>query len=127
ILFVLNYNDTLTEDDKKLFEAVSGLEYIVIVNKTDLKRHLDLDEVKKLAGKHPIVETSLVEDEAMDAIENAITDIFFSGDIGNQDITYVSNARHIQLLREAKKALEEAEIGRRTSTGRGRREAREDE
>src|SRR5699024_8078254 len=54
ILFVLNYNDTLTEDDKKLFEAVSGLEYIVIVNKTDLERHLDLDEVKKLAGKHPI-------------------------------------------------------------------------
>ncbi|HLR02347.1 MAG TPA: tRNA uridine-5-carboxymethylaminomethyl(34) synthesis GTPase MnmE [Virgibacillus sp.] len=109
ILFVLNYNDTLTEDDKKLFETVSGLEYIVIVNKTDLERRLDLDEVKKLAGNHPIVETSLVEDEGMDALENAISDIFFSGDIGNQDITYVSNARHIQLLREAKQALEDAD------------------
>src|SRR5699024_12360333 len=94
---------------KEWLEAVSGLEDIVIGNKTDLERCLDLDEVKKLAGNHPIVETSLVEDEGMDALENAISDIFFSGDIGNQDITYVSNARHIQLLRETRQALEDAE------------------
>src|SRR5699024_12546225 len=46
ILFMLNYNDTLTEDDKKLFEAYSGLEYIDIVYKTDLERRMYLDEVQ---------------------------------------------------------------------------------
>lgn len=109
ILFVLNYNDELTEDDKKLFEAISGLEYIVIVNKMDLEGHLDMVEVKELAGDHPIVETSLLGDKGMDALETAISDIFFSGEIGNQDVTYVSNARHIQLLRDAKQTLEEAD------------------
>src|SRR5699024_7179840 len=32
ILFVLNYNEKLTDEDKKLFEAVRGLDYIVIIN-----------------------------------------------------------------------------------------------
>uniref|UniRef100_UPI0018E10E00 GTPase n=1 Tax=Virgibacillus massiliensis TaxID=1462526 RepID=UPI0018E10E00 len=28
ILFVLNYNDVLTEEDEKLFKAIQGLDYI---------------------------------------------------------------------------------------------------
>lgn len=108
ILFVLNYNEELSHDDKMLFEAVKGLEYIIIINKTDLERRLDLDEVRHFAGHHPIVQTSLIADEGMDVLEGAISDIFFSGDIENQDMTYVSNARHIQLLKEAKQTLEDA-------------------
>jgi len=108
ILFVLNYNDEVTEDDRQLFEAIDDLEYIVVINKTDLERQIDLDEVKQLAGNHPVVETSLITDEGMDALESAISNMFFSGDVGNQDVTYVSNARHIQLLKEAKQTLEDA-------------------
>src|SRR5699024_9597085 len=33
ILFMLNYNDVLTEEDEQLFELIQDLEYIVIVNK----------------------------------------------------------------------------------------------
>ncbi|HLQ71109.1 MAG TPA: tRNA uridine-5-carboxymethylaminomethyl(34) synthesis GTPase MnmE [Bacillota bacterium] len=108
VLFVLNYNDEVTEDDRQLFEAIDDLEYIVVINKTDLERQIDLDEVKQLAGNHPVVETSLITDEGMDALESAISNMFFSGDVGNQDVTYVSNARHIQLLKEAKQTLEDA-------------------
>lgn len=108
ILFVLNYNEALTDDDKKLFEAVQGLEYVVIINKTDLEGHLDLEEVKQLAGDHVIVQTALISDAGMDTLESAISDLFFSGDVENQDLTYVSNARHIQLLKDTKRALEDA-------------------
>ena len=41
-------------------------------------------------------------------MEEAIRDLFFRGDIESDDMTYVSNARHIQLLKQAKKALEDA-------------------
>ena len=37
ILLVLNFNEELTEEDEKLFEAVKGMDVIVIVNKTDLE------------------------------------------------------------------------------------------
>jgi len=111
ILFVLNYNDELVNEDVKLFEAVKGLEYIVIINKTDLQQKLDLDRVKQLADGSPIVTTSLIEEEGIDKLENAIADTFFAGDLESADMTYVSNVRHINLLKQASKALEDAMEG----------------
>ncbi|RIP20889.1 GTP-binding protein, partial [Staphylococcus gallinarum] len=46
ILFVLNYNERLTDEDRKLYEVIKNEDAIVIVNKMDLDKHLDLDEVK---------------------------------------------------------------------------------
>ncbi|MFD2045634.1 tRNA uridine-5-carboxymethylaminomethyl(34) synthesis GTPase MnmE [Ornithinibacillus salinisoli] len=108
ILFVLNYNEALSEEDKKLFEAIKGLEYIVIVNKTDLPQQLDLEQVKQFSDDRPIVTTSLIEEEGVDELESAIAKTFFAGDIDTGDLTYVSNVRHIQLLKQAKQALEDA-------------------
>jgi tRNA modification GTPase len=111
ILFVLNHNEELSEEDEKLFEAIQGLEYIVIINKTDLEQNLDLDRVKELAEGNPIVTTSLLVEAGIDKLEQAIADTFFSGEIDTGDLTYVSNIRHIQLLKQAKEALEDAMQG----------------
>ncbi|WP_404450739.1 tRNA uridine-5-carboxymethylaminomethyl(34) synthesis GTPase MnmE [Virgibacillus necropolis] len=108
ILFVLNNNEELTIEDEKLFEAVTGLEYIVIINKTDLPAKLNLDGVKKLAEGKPIITTSLIEEEGVDELEKAIAQTFFTGEIDSGDLTYVSNVRHIQLLKQAKESLEDA-------------------
>ncbi len=111
ILFVLNYNEELSEEDIRLFEAVKGLEYIVIVNKTDLEKKLDLEQVKELAHGKLLVTTSLLQEEGINELEKAIANTFFSGEIDAGDMTYVSNVRHIQLLNKAKKALEDAMEG----------------
>src|SRR5690625_499168 len=60
ILFVLNYNEELKDEDNKLLERIQGLDYIVIVNKTDLEQKVDLEKVKELAGDRPVITTSLV-------------------------------------------------------------------
>jgi tRNA modification GTPase len=111
ILFVLNYNEPLTEEDEKIFKAVEGLHYIVIVNKTDLEEQIDLEKVRQLAGDHTIITTSLIEEEGIDELEKAISATFFDGEVDSGDLTYVSNVRHIQLLKSAKKALEDAMEG----------------
>ncbi|MFC7319925.1 tRNA uridine-5-carboxymethylaminomethyl(34) synthesis GTPase MnmE [Halobacillus campisalis] len=111
ILLVLNYGDELTEEDKKLFEAVEDLNIIVIVNKMDLEPKLDLDEVKRLAADHPVISTALIREEGIDQLENAIADTFFEGDLDTGDMTYVSNVRHVQLLKQAKQSLEDAQEG----------------
>lgn len=111
ILFVLNFNEELTEEDMKLFETVQGLDYIVIVNKTDLEQKVDLEKVKELAGDRPVITTSLVVEEGVDKLEKAIASTFFEGEIDTGDMTYVSNIRHIQLLKQAKQALEDAMEG----------------
>jgi len=111
ILLVLNYGDELTEEDKKLFEAVHDMDVIVIVNKTDLPQKLDMEELERVAGNHSIVNTSLIEEKGIDQLEASISDIFFEGDIDTGDMTYVSNVRHVQLLKQAKDALRDATNG----------------
>lgn len=59
ILLVLNYSEELSEEDVKLFEAVRGMDVIVILNKTDLEAKIDTERVRELANGRPVVTTSL--------------------------------------------------------------------
>ncbi|WP_449622067.1 tRNA uridine-5-carboxymethylaminomethyl(34) synthesis GTPase MnmE [Robertmurraya sp. Marseille-Q9965] len=108
ILLVLNYADDLTVEDENIFKAVEGMDVIVIVNKTDLPRKIDLERVKELAKEHKLVTTSLLEDVGVDELEEAIAALFFAGSIEAGDMTYVSNSRHIALLNQSLYSIEEA-------------------
>ncbi|GEM05168.1 tRNA modification GTPase MnmE [Halolactibacillus miurensis] len=110
ILLVLNNNDVLTDEDRQLLEIVRDMEVIVLINKTDLEATLDHDEVKRLIDGKPVVTTSLIEEAGIDQLEQAIADTFFTGGIESSDLSYVSNARHIQLLNQAKQSLSEADM-----------------
>ncbi|WP_430534960.1 tRNA uridine-5-carboxymethylaminomethyl(34) synthesis GTPase MnmE [Listeria rocourtiae] len=106
ILLVLNQNEPLSVEDEALFEAVTGHNFVVVLNKTDLVQNIDVARVRELAGNNPVVETSLVNDAGITQLEIAIKDLFFAGEIDAGDATYVSNVRHIALLHEAIGAIE---------------------
>ncbi|RDB33061.1 tRNA uridine-5-carboxymethylaminomethyl(34) synthesis GTPase MnmE [Exiguobacterium sp. RIT594] len=108
ILLVLNGNDALTEEDVLLFEAIRGMNAIIIVNKSDLPQQIDLERVKQLADDRPIVTTSLLEEAGVMDLEAAIAALFFEQGVEGQDMTYVSNARHIQLIKQASQMIEDA-------------------
>ncbi|MDE9963421.1 tRNA uridine-5-carboxymethylaminomethyl(34) synthesis GTPase MnmE [Staphylococcus pseudintermedius] len=108
ILFVLNYNEPLTEDDRKLYEVIKNEDAIVIINKTDLEQRLDLAEVETMVGDMPIIQTSMLQQQGIDELEIQISDLFFGGEVQSQDMTYVSNSRHISLLKQAKNAIQDA-------------------
>ncbi|OXS68295.1 tRNA uridine-5-carboxymethylaminomethyl(34) synthesis GTPase MnmE [Lysinibacillus sp. KCTC 33748] len=108
ILFVLNYAEELTVEDERLFETIKAMDYIVIVNKTDLPQKIDLAQVKELAGNRRVVTTSLLQEEGIVELEEAIAALFFEGQIEAGDLTYVSNARHIALLHQAQATVEDA-------------------
>ncbi|WP_017725804.1 tRNA uridine-5-carboxymethylaminomethyl(34) synthesis GTPase MnmE [Halalkalibacterium ligniniphilum] len=108
ILLVLNHGEPLSKEDEALFEAIKGMDTIIIVNKTDLERKINLERVKELAAGRPIITTSLLHDEGVDELEEAIAGLFFEGSLEGGDVTYVSNSRHIALLEQAKTAIEDA-------------------
>ncbi|WP_280771266.1 tRNA uridine-5-carboxymethylaminomethyl(34) synthesis GTPase MnmE [Salipaludibacillus daqingensis] len=108
VLLVLNHNEPLTESDQELFELSDEHDTIIIVNKTDLVDNIDMSKVRNLAGERPVVTTSLLMDEGVDELEEAIRDLFFQGDLETGDMSYVSNSRHIALLNQAKKSVEDA-------------------
>ncbi|RAP26222.1 hypothetical protein C2W64_02054 [Brevibacillus laterosporus] len=108
VLLMVNYNEFLHDDDLAIFEASKGLQVIIIINKTDLPQKLELDKVKEAFPDAPLVLTSVKEEKGIDQLEQAIAHLFFTGRVQQEDMTYVSNARHINLLRQAEQAMEDA-------------------
>lgn len=108
ILFVLNNNEALTQEDYTLYEVVKNEDVIVIVNKMDLEQNIDINEVKDMIGDTPLIQTSMLKQEGIDELEIQIRDLFFGGEAQNQDMTYVSNSRHISLLKQARQTIQDA-------------------
>ncbi|MFC7678964.1 tRNA uridine-5-carboxymethylaminomethyl(34) synthesis GTPase MnmE [Paenibacillus sp. GCM10028914] len=108
ILLVLNASEPLHEDELELMEQIRGRQCIVIMNKMDLPSQIDLDIVRRYYPDELIVPMSVKAQEGIDRLEDAISRLFFSGKIEGGDLTYVSNVRHIALLKKAKQSLQDA-------------------
>ncbi|WP_270167026.1 tRNA uridine-5-carboxymethylaminomethyl(34) synthesis GTPase MnmE [Paenibacillus sp. SYP-B4298] len=108
ILLVLNHHESLHEDERELMELLAGRQVIVIVNKTDLEGHLEMEELQQRYPQEAIVPMSVLQEEGLEQLEQAISSLFFSGKLESADLTYVSNARHIALLKQSKQSLEDA-------------------
>lgn len=108
ILLVLNHHEPLHEDERKLLRQLRDRPTIVVVNKIDLAGQLELAEVEADYPAERIVSLSAKEGSGIEELEAAVTRLFFSGQVEAGDLTYVSNARHIALLHQTKKSLEDA-------------------
>lgn len=107
ILLVFNQSEKLTAEDEALIEATKDQNRIILLNKTDLDQQLNVDKLSQLIANDPIVSTSMMTQAGMDELQDKIAELFFSGQTGERDATYVSNTRHIALLEEAEDALSE--------------------
>lgn len=106
ILLLIDSSAPLTAEDCELLTATQGKQRIVILNKTDLPRRVDLDELKKLTDGDALIETSIVKHEGMDQLGQQISKMFFNEGIeSSQNNVMVTNARHIGLLHQANAAL----------------------
>lgn len=114
LLFVLNGNEPLHEDEVELIGQLRHRQSIVVVNKTDLPLLLNMEVVESEFASDRIVFVSLKDQRGLDQLERTIHQIFFSGQIEPGDMTYVSNVRHIHLLKAARNALNEALDGAKT-------------
>lgn len=108
ILLVLNSNEELEFDEIALMKQLADKQTIVILNKTDLTRKLNVEQVLSYFPQERIVELSLIENKGIEDLEKAIAAIFFEGKLESSDLTYVSNVRHISLLKQAKRSLQDA-------------------
>ncbi|EOL50936.1 tRNA uridine-5-carboxymethylaminomethyl(34) synthesis GTPase MnmE [Enterococcus caccae] len=107
ILLVLNQNEPLSEEDRQLLTATEGLKRVILLNKMDLPSQLDRDKLKQLVKEEEILPVSVLSNTGLEQLELKIADLFFGGQTGEKDATYVSNTRHIALLDQAAIALDE--------------------
>lgn len=106
VLIVLNNNEILTHQDRKILKQAKHKNHIVIVNKKDLKRNLDVSELET-----NYIEVSALNDEGIEDIKNRIREMFHLEQLENHDMTYLTNARSIALIEKALLSLEDVKKG----------------
>jgi len=109
VLFVLNNNEELSDDIKTLLNELEDKNYIIIINKTDLPKKLDLNGINVDNSK--IINMSIKNNLGLEELKNKIIEIFNISGIESKDPTYLSNARSISILESCLEAITEVEIG----------------
>lgn len=102
VIFILNNNEVLSEEEKELLKKLESVKKIIVINKIDLANKLD----KSTLGNY--IEVSVKEKVGISKIKEEIIRLFNLGELETKDMTYLSNARSIALLNKAKDSIEEA-------------------
>lgn len=105
ILYVLNNNKEITEEEKDILNKISNKNHIVIINKIDLDNKLD----KKLLNNY--IEMSIKDDIGIEKLRNKIKEMFNLEQLEQNDLTYLSSARSISLLKKSLESLKSVKNG----------------
>lgn len=102
LIYILNNNEEITEEEKEILEKTKNKKRLIVVNKIDLKTKLN----KKLLDSY--IEISVKENIGIDKIKDEIKRLFNIGEISTNDMTYLSNARSIALLKKSLNNINDA-------------------
>ena len=100
IIYLLNNNEKLTIEDKKLLEKVKQKKNIVVLNKIDLEKNIDISDEE-------IIKMSIKNNIGINELKNKIINLFNLEKISTTDPTYLTSARSIALLNQAYIKIEE--------------------
>lgn len=100
ILFVLNSNNDIADEELELLNSLSNKNIIIILNKSDLDNKIDLDKIKD----YTIVKTSALNMD-ITQLYNALNDMFMKGVIENDSTNIITNKRHEECLKNAMLSL----------------------
>ena len=97
IIYVLNNNEVLNQENTELLNRIKDKNYLIIINKIDLEKKLD----DSIFDKNKVIKISALNDNCVFTIKNKINKLFKLEELNNNDLTYLSSARSISLLNQS--------------------------
>ena len=104
VIAIFDISRDFDKDDEEILNLIKDKKHITILNKDDLDQKISDEEIEKYF-KDNYLRLSVMENESVKKIENLIIDLFFDGELQISSDSILSNIRHINALKEAKKAL----------------------
>ena len=108
VILILDSSEDLTDEDRQIMEYLDERHALVLLNKQDLGSVQDMQKLQAALPKAQIIETSLLTGEGLEAVEDAIEQMVYQGDITQQNSVIISNVRHVDLLRRGQQSLDDA-------------------
>ena len=100
VIMILNNNEKITEEELELLAKIKNKNHIIVINKIDLENKLNIyiEEAIKISVK---------DNNGIEDIKNRISEILNLDKISTSDMSYLSNARSISLLKKSLAKLNE--------------------
>lgn len=103
IILMLNNNEPLTEEDKNLLNLIKNKTSIILVNKNDLDTKINYSTLPS-----DVIKISINNNKGIDELKSRIIELFNLGKLETDDLTYLSDARSISLLKKSLSKIEES-------------------
>ena len=105
ILYVLNNNEQISKEELDILDKIKNKNHIIIINKIDLDKKLD----ETLLNSNNIIYISTKNNEGIDKLKGKIKEIFNLEQIEKEDMTYLTSARSIAILKQVNNNILELE------------------
>lgn len=102
VIFMLDSSETISAEDTEIFSLIKKRKCIIIVNKVDLPRKLEMKDIEKYLPDKRAIEASVKENYGVELIKDEIVNLVYSGEIKNSSEVLVTNIRHKDLLAKSK-------------------------
>lgn len=97
-LVMLDNSSELDRMDAEILKMTERKKRIIIINKSDLKRRMDMKKLKALAKDSSIIEISVEKRKNIDLLESSIAGLIWKGGFEQNEGAVVSSLRHKELL-----------------------------
>jgi tRNA modification GTPase len=106
VILVFDAISGITEDDLKIVSEITNQKIIIMINKIDVSKEIELSKVESIIGKNPVIYTSIKESIGLQELEDKIYELVTEGQVQVSDDILVSNIRHRNALDKVKVHLE---------------------
>ena len=107
IIAIFDLSKDFEEEDKQIASIIKDKNAIIVLNKVDIKQENNNIEENLINLCKPIIKMSALKKEGINELYERITEIFNLNNIDNGNEVLITNERHKNQIRKAKKNIEE--------------------
>ncbi len=100
-ILVLDHSTKIDDADRNIIKICAAKKKVVVINKTDLAKKIDIKEILGSLSGCKLVEISVEKRVNIDLLEKEMADAVWSGGFTQGESAILSNARHKELLDKA--------------------------
>lgn len=108
VIAIFDVNKELNDEDKEILDLLENKNAIILLNKIDLERKVNINELEKY--KKPIVEISTKTKDGVEVLYKEISNLFKLNEIANDGETIVTNVRHKNIILNSRENLKKARM-----------------
>ncbi len=104
IIYVLDSSTRLDQNDESILELIDHKKAVLLLNKSDLQPQVSREEIRSKTC-HPVIYASIKEQTGLAELEQIIKDMFFEGELTQQEDIYITNERHKEAFAQSLEGL----------------------